>query len=150
MQKRHMRAAVASVAAPITLAIVLAGIRADAKPAVLERASLEVPWLVTISAAAASAPAAMSATPAKRVTPTAKPSQAPAPAPTSDTSADEGLLQCCAAFYSRGATAREDARAAYSAAARTCDALAASPKAREAMGQLRGHLDGAELPLECR
>ena len=148
MQRHHMRAAVAAVAAPFTLAVFLAGIRADAKPVVLDRLSLEVPWLVTIPVVATSAPAAPSATPAKSAAPAPKPAQATAQP--EETSPDAGLLQCCAALHARGQTAREDARAAYSSAARTCDAVAASPKAREAIGQLRGHLEGAELPLECR
>jgi len=149
MQKRHVRAAVAAVAAPFTLAFLLAGIRADARPAVLDRLSLEVPWPVTTPSAPASAPVAPSAPRAKSTAPPAK--AAPATTqPVAETTADAGLLQCCAALHARGETAREDARAAYSAAARTCDAVATSPKAREAMGHLRGQLQGAELPLECR
>jgi len=145
MRKRHIQVAVAAVAAPITLAFLLAGIRADAKPARLDHAPLEVPWLVTTPSATASAPAIATSARAKSAAPVARPAQPVEPA------ADAALLQCCAALHARGDSAHDDdVRAAYAAAARTCDAVAASPKARESIAGVRARLQGADVPLECR
>ena len=142
MRKRHVQLAAAAVAAPLTLAFLLAGIRADAKPTRLDHAALEVPWLVTTPSATASAPAATTAARPRSAAPVAKPVP---PAP------DPALLQCCAALHARGDSAHDDdVRAAYAAAARTCDAVVASPKARESIAGVRARLQGADVPLECR